>query len=144
MNFSFKRPEDSPGFLLWQLTNQWQRLQRQALAKFKLTHAQFVVLAGTLWLGSKPNKEHITQSEVAEFTKIDKMMMSDLVATLIHKKLLRRSPHKNDGRAYSLALTTKGRELVLKAVRIVEEIDAEFFSKETVLMDLIRSLKYLI
>ncbi len=43
MNFEFKHPDQSPGFLLWQLTNQWQRLQRSALAKLNLTHGQFVV-----------------------------------------------------------------------------------------------------
>ena len=53
MNFSFKRAEDSPGFLLWQLTNQWQRQQRTALAKIGLTHAQFVVLASVLWLNTR-------------------------------------------------------------------------------------------
>lgn len=73
------------------------------------------------------------------------MMMSDLVATLIQKKLLRRSPHKNDCRAYSLALTAKGRDLVLKAIPIVEGIDAEFFNKETPgLVYLILNLRHLI
>ena len=53
MNFSFKKAEDSPGFLLWQLTNQWQQQQRKALKTLGLTHPQFVALAGTLWLSSQ-------------------------------------------------------------------------------------------
>ena len=130
MNFSFKRPEDSPGFLLWQLTNQWQRQQRQALAKLGLTHAQFVVLAGVLWLGSLPDNM-VTQSQVSDLTKIDKMSMSDLTTTLLQKKLLKRRSHTKDKRAYSLVLTEKGKRSVLKAIPVVEGIDAEFFSKET-------------
>ena len=130
MNFSFKRAEDSPGFLLWQLTNQWQRQQRKALAKIGLTHAQFVVLASVLWLNNKSEKA-VTQQAISEHSKIDKMSMSELVATLIHKKSLRRTPHKQDGRAYSITLTLKGQMLVLKAIPIVEGIDAAFFSANT-------------
>ncbi len=144
MNFSFKRPEDSPGFLLWQLTNQWQRLQRQALANLGLTHAQFVVLAGVLWLSSLPDNI-VTQKQVSELSKIDKMSMSDLVATLLQKKMLKRSAHDKDKRAYSLLLTDKGRRVVLKSIPVVEGIDAEFFSKETSnLVQLIKNLKHLI
>jgi len=144
MNFSFKRPEDSPGFLLWQLTNQWQRQQRQALAKLGLTHAQFVVLAGVLWLGSLPDNM-VTQSQVSDLTKIDKMSMSDLTTTLLQKKLLKRRSHTKDKRAYSLVLTEKGKRSVLKAIPVVEGIDAEFFSKETAnLVGLIYNLKHLL
>jgi DNA-binding MarR family transcriptional regulator len=144
MNFSFKKPEDSPGFLLWQLTNQWQRQQRQALAKLGLTHAQFVVLAGVLWLSSLPDNA-VTQKQVSELSKIDKMSMSDLVATLLQKKMLKRMPNASDKRAYSLFLTDKGRRIVLKSIPVVDEIDAKFFSKETSnLVQLIHNLKHLI
>jgi DNA-binding MarR family transcriptional regulator len=144
MNFSFKRPEDSPGFLLWQLTNQWQRQQRKALAKLGLTHAQFVVLAGVLWLSSLPDNT-VTQKQVSELSKIDKMSMSDLVVTLLQKKMLKRMSHDKDKRAYSLVLTDKGRRIVLKAIPVVEGIDVEFFSKETPnLVQLIHNLKHLI
>lgn len=144
MNFSFKKPEDSPGLLLWQLTNQWQRQQRQALSKLHLTHAQFVVLASVLWLSSLPENT-VTQKQVSDFSKIDKMSMSDLVATLLQKKMLKRKSHDQDKRAYSLVLTEKGRRIVLKAIPIVEGIDAAFFSKETPnLVQLIHHLKRLI
>jgi DNA-binding MarR family transcriptional regulator len=130
MSFSFKTPEDSPGFLLWQLTCQWQRAQRQALTKLGLTHPQFVVLACTLWL-SVHSKELVKQRHVAELSKIDKMSMSDLVHTLVTKKLLKCNPHPQDGRAQALSLTTKGQERVQKAIPIVESIDAAFFDAET-------------
>jgi DNA-binding MarR family transcriptional regulator len=144
MNFKFIKPEDSPGFLLWQLTNEWQRQQRKALAKVGLTHAQFVVLAGVLWLSSLP-KNTVTQKQVSELSKIDKMSMSDLVVTLLQKKMLKRSSHYRDKRAYSLVLTEMGRRVVLKAIPIVEGIDAKFFThKTTNLLHLMRSLKHLI
>lgn len=139
-----KKPEDSPGFLLWQLTNQWQRQQRQALTKLGLTHSQFVVLAGVLWLSSLPDNT-VTQKQVSDLTKIDKIAMSDLVAILLQKKMLRRMTHTTDKRAYSLVLTDKGRKIVLKSIPIVEGIDAKFFSTDTPnLIQLINNLKHLI
>lgn len=130
MNFGFKRAEDSPGFLLWQLTNQWQQLQRNALRPLGITHPQFVALAGILWL-SNLHQSGPSQNQVADFTHIDKMMMSDLVKTLLEKKLIERFRHPQDRRAYCLSLTTKGHKQVLKAIPLVEGVDAQFFSKET-------------
>jgi len=128
--FAYKHPDKSPGFLLWQLTNQWQRHQRNALAKIGLTHGQFVVLANVLWLSSLATNI-VTQQQVCNMAKIDKMSMSDLVTTLIKKKLLFRSHHIRDKRAYSLSLTSTGRRQVLKAIPIVEGIDKIFFTNET-------------
>jgi DNA-binding MarR family transcriptional regulator len=130
MNFGFKKAEDSPGFLLWQLTNQWQQQQRKALRTLGLTHPQFVALAGILWLNNV-QQQGVTQNQVASFTQIDKMMMSDLVQTLLQKKLIERLAHPQDKRAYALTLTRKGHAVTLKAIPIVEGIDALFFTKET-------------
>ena len=46
----FAGPGDSPGFLLWQVTNRWQQAQRAALKPYGLTHVQFVVLASLTYL----------------------------------------------------------------------------------------------
>lgn len=49
----FLGPQDSPGLLLWQLTNTWQADQWAALKPFDLTHVPFVLLATlTYGLGS--------------------------------------------------------------------------------------------
>ncbi len=134
MNFSFKKAEDSPGFLLWQLTNQWQQQQRKALQTLDLTHPQFVALAGILWLSSL-SEDGVSQAQVAKFTHIDKMMMSDLVKTLLNKKLIKRHPNPQDKRAYALTITRKGHALTLKAIPMVEAIDAQFFTSKTVGLD---------
>ncbi len=36
--FSVKKPEESSGFLLWQVTNLWQREIKKALEQYGLTH----------------------------------------------------------------------------------------------------------
>ena len=49
-DFIFEKPEESTGFLLWQVTNLWQREIKKALEKYGLTHSQFVLLASMYWL----------------------------------------------------------------------------------------------
>lgn len=53
---------DSPGLLLWQVTNTWQAAQRAALRPYDLTHVQFVLLASLTWLNSDTP---VTQRELA-------------------------------------------------------------------------------
>lgn len=130
MAFSFDRPEDSPGFLLWQLTNEWQRKQRRALSPLGLTHTQFVFLASLFWLSTHSTLP-VTQNQISELAKMDKMMVSDLVSTLIQKKLILRKPHKTDKRAYALSLTVAGQKKIIKAIPVVEGVDAEFFNDQT-------------
>ena len=60
--FGFDKPEDSPGFLLWQTTITWQRLIKKALDAHDISHAQFVILAITLWFDNK--KQEISQSVI--------------------------------------------------------------------------------
>lgn len=129
MNFKFKKPEDSPGFLLWQITNHWQRLQRAALSELGITHPQFVVLAALLWMSNQDIE--VTQKTISELTHIDKMSTSDLVATLLSKKMIKKIKSKTDGRAFTLSLTEKGKKIVLKAIPVVEGIDQVFFEEKT-------------
>src|SRR3990167_1185748 len=129
MTFQFKKPEESPGFLLWQITNHWQRLQRAALSKLGITHSQLVVLAALLWLCNQNGE--VTQKTISELTNIDKMSTSDLIATLMNKKMVKKLKNKTDGRAFSLSLTEKGKKIVLKAIPMVEGIDQLFFKEKT-------------
>ncbi len=121
----FDAPEQSPGFLLWQVTNLWQKKQREALSAVGLTHVQFVLLAGIYWLEAKG--ERITQTCLASHAKTDRMMTSQVVRVLEAAHLVRRSPDPDDSRAILLAITDKGRKLVVKSLEIVEGVDHIFF-----------------
>ena len=59
----FEGPEQSPGFLLWQVSANWRRLIEVALAEIGLTHPQFVLLASLGWLNR--NQSEVTQVELA-------------------------------------------------------------------------------
>ena len=116
--------EDSPGLALWRATNAWQNSQRKALKEFDLTHMQFVLLASLVWYES----DHpITQRNLCEYARLDEMMTSQVLRALEKKSLLTRSAHPTDGRAVSLAATSKGIKLVNAAIKAVEAVDQRYF-----------------
>jgi DNA-binding MarR family transcriptional regulator len=124
--FSVETPDDSSGFLLWQVTALWQREIRKALGKYNLTHSQFVLLASTYWLTL--HQQEITQITLSSHTKIDPMTTSQVLRTLQTKKLLQRQEHHTDTRAKTVAITDEGKKLIKQAVKAVEKFDREFFS----------------
>jgi len=123
--FRFEKAEDSSGFLLWQVTNLWQREIKKALEKFDLTHSQFVLLASVHWLTL--GKKQVTQILLSSHTKIDPMTTSTVLRTLQTKGLLSRVEHLTDTRAKTVVLTSEGTKVVKKAVKVVEEFDNLFF-----------------
>ncbi len=126
--FGFEKPEHSPGFLLWQTTMTWQRLIKKALDVYDISHAQFVVLAVTLWFEEK--KQNPTQILIARLSKLDKMTVSKSLKKLVSLGLIKRTEHEKDTRAKSIYLTPKGRAMAEKLVPIVEKIDYKFFAIE--------------
>lgn len=123
--FGFDKAEDSPGFLLWQTTIIWQRLIKKALDPYDISHAQFVILAITMWF--EDNNQEISQGLIIRQSKLDKMTVSKSLKKLVADGYIKRSEHQQDTRAKSVHLTKKGRTLALKLVPIVEKVDASFF-----------------
>jgi DNA-binding MarR family transcriptional regulator len=126
LSSEFSTPEESPGFLLWQVCNAWQRKQREALAALSLTHVQFVLLASTAWL--ERAHPHLTQAKLAAQAKTDPMMTSQVLRTLEKLGHIKRSHHPSDTRAFCLSTTPKGRKILEKALLVVENVDRAFFA----------------
>ncbi len=124
--FSVEKAEDSSGFLLWQVTNLWQREIRKALEPHNLTHSQFVLLASIHWLTLQ--KQDVTQILLSSHTKIDPMTTSTVLRTLQTKALLQRHEHLIDTRAKTVGLTDKGKKIVKQAVKTIEAFDKRFFA----------------
>jgi DNA-binding MarR family transcriptional regulator len=125
LNTRFTAAQESPGLLLWQVTNRWQAAQRAVLKPYGLTHVQFVLLAALTWLGADGP---VTQKALAGHAATDPMMTSQVLRALETQGLVERRPHPQDGRARALAVTAEGRELANRAVTAVEACDAEFFA----------------
>lgn len=139
LDSAYPTPDESPGFLLWQITNRWQSAQRAALKPFDLTHVQFVLLASLSWLDAR---RPITQRELADHAATDPMMTSQVLRVLEKHGLVERTPHPGDKRARSLTATRKGRILANRAVVAVEACDREFFRPlHPHLADFVRSLR---
>lgn len=137
----FSGPDESPGFLLWKLSNAWQRRQRAALKPFDLTHAQFVLLATTTWHGGD---QELTQAQVSASSGIDPMTTSQLLRALEAAGLVERRVHSGDPRAKAIAVTAAGRERARQAVKAVEATDRAFFAPlEAELGELVRMFRAL-
>lgn len=124
-DFSIEKAEESTGFLLWQMTNLWQREIKKALKKYELTHSQFVLLASIHWLAL--DKQSVTQILLSNHTKIDPMTTSTVLRTLQTKGLIKRQEHETDTRAKTVGLTEIGLKNIKQAIKIVEQFDKSFF-----------------
>ena len=125
--FSVEVAEDSPGFLLWQTSMIWQRLIKNALEPYNISHSQFVIMASLMWF--EMHDMDITQVTIINWTKLDKMTVSKSFKKLVELRLVKRIEHERDTRAKSVSLTELGKILISKLIPIVEGIDAEFFAK---------------
>jgi len=139
----FSSPSDSPGFLLWQVTNLWQRRIREALKAVNLTHVQFVLLASLVRLAEQ--RSLISQTDLSRFAKTDIMMTSQVLRALQKKGLITRAPHPEDSRAKCVSVTSKGADVVKVAIQLVEQQDEAFFATlEGDLTELVGSLRSLV
>lgn len=135
--------DDSTGLLFWQVSTLWQRAVKDALRPFNLTHTQYVILAVIAELNETDGD--ITQKMISDFSMIDPMTTSSTLRLLEKKGLAQRNPSKSDSRANTICTTGSGLELLGKAVRAVETVDAAFFFKEESALksfqELLRELK---
>lgn len=116
--FSVENAEESSGFLLWQVTNIWQREIKKILSQYGLTHSQFVLLASVYWLSL--HSSSVTQIMLSGHTKIDPMTTSTVLRTLEQKNYITRSEHETDTRAKVVLLTKNGEDLTRKLIPIIE------------------------
>jgi DNA-binding MarR family transcriptional regulator len=124
---NFKETEKtSSGFLLWQVTTLWQREIKTALEEVSLSHSGFVLLASLLWF--KEQKVVVTQTTLIEHTKLDKMTVSKSLKKLEKEGFVLRAENEKDTRAKTIALTDGGVNIAIESVKIVEKVDAKFFS----------------
>lgn len=126
IDFRFKSPNESPGYLLGQVTLLWQRKHKKVLDPLNLTQTQFVLLAALGWL-SREN-DNVTQVDIANQGNADRMMVSKVLRTLEEKKFISRQEHPTDTRAKVIKLTNDGAKVLQKALTAVENADVAFFS----------------
>ncbi|GGH63528.1 DNA-binding MarR family transcriptional regulator [Filimonas zeae] len=122
---SYKQPEENTGYLLWQVTMQWQLSMNRALGKMGLTLTQFSLMAGLYWLSKE--KQTVTQQQLADYVNTDKMMTSKVLMTLEKKQIIERVKDDNDSRAKQLRITDQGTQILKEAYKTVKQVDDVFF-----------------
>jgi len=125
--FEIDNLEEDSGFLMLQVSNLWKNFHSEILKKYHgLTYRQYIVLASIYWL-SLHDTEQITQTMLAKHSRIDAMSLSHVFRGLEAKGYIHRIPHPADVRAKVVSLTQEGKELIDQAVRVIVEIDQQFF-----------------
>lgn len=119
-------PEGRLGYLLTQVSFLKQRIINAELDALGVTYIQFVILAGTLELAGE--RAGVTQQTIATERRLDKAMVSNVVKTLVAKKLMLRKAHPSDNRAYTLSLTKTGAKIAKKGREVARTADISFFA----------------
>ena len=121
-------PGQLVSFRLWQLSNRWQQLAQARLKPLDLTHVQYLLLDGVYRLAKK--KVMVTQKRLAIEVQTDVMMTSKVVRSLAGKQFLIRASSRQDARSKSLALTSKGANVLHEGHTIMHDLEAELFCNE--------------
>lgn len=124
LDTEFKRAEDSPGFMLWKASNLLQRLHADCLKDLNVTPTQFSFMTCLVFLNQRGL---VTPTDIVGFTGMDKMMVSDLIKTLVKKKLVVKKNNPDDGRSFFVAPTESGTQITNSAIKKIEAFDREFF-----------------
>ena len=122
----FQRAEDSVGFLLWKAANLMQRLHGACLRDLDITPTQFSLMTSLVYLQSDGD---VTASAIVAHTGMDKMMVSDLLKTLIRKGRVVKTPNPDDARSSLVRATAAGKRVTNSAVRTIEAFDSQFFTR---------------
>ena len=117
----------STGLLFIRTYHKWHGLIKNELKTIDLTHPQFVVL--TTLAALLRQQEWVSQTDIARFSDMDVMTVSQIIRLLVKKELIMREVHPKDSRANIILLTDTGLQKVNQALPLVEGIDQAFFGK---------------
>ena len=117
----------STGLLFIRAYHKWHGLIKNELKTIDLTHPQFVVL--TTLAALLRQQEWVSQTDIARFSDMDVMTVSQIIRLLVKKELIMREVPPKDSRANIILLTDTGLQKVNQALPLVEGIDHAFFGK---------------
>lgn len=128
------------GFLLGRSVLKIQEISGEALKPFGITSKQLGILLVIKEKGEQP------QQEIGKCMHVDRTTMVQLIDGLEKLGMVERKENSEDRRAYSMALTAKGRDILPKAMQAALTAEKEFLqglaSKDQ--KELVRILKQLV
>jgi DNA-binding MarR family transcriptional regulator len=75
--------------------------------------------------------DEITQNQLSDEVGLDKATMVKVVDHLENRGLVKRAQSQKDRRANFITLTEKGKKVLLKAVKVSDDVESSFFDKLT-------------
>jgi DNA-binding MarR family transcriptional regulator len=117
--------EKSIGFLLAKAYQRGCAIFKEEFSSYDLTPQQFGLLA-FLW-----QKDGLSQTELSERSQIDRTTMGGLIDRLEKEGLVKRHPHPDDRRAYSICLTEKGKSLKTELTPLANRVQKRVTGKLT-------------
>jgi DNA-binding MarR family transcriptional regulator len=126
MTFNRKPAQDS-GYLLWQISNIWQRQINELLSEYKITHVQYLLLATIIWMEEQGMS--INQNNLARQASSHKMMTSKVLRSLEREGYISRQDNPRDTRSKLISLTYSGKQKFLEVKQLFESEDRKFFGK---------------
>ena len=122
-----RKPCHNSGFLLWQISNMWQKRINDILSDHELTHVQYLLLATIVWMEKQDLP--INQISLARQAQSHKMMTSKVVRSLVKAGLINRKKDLHDTRSFLIEITNEGREKYKSVKSIIKNADSNFFGK---------------
>jgi len=126
LNTRYAKAEESPGFLLWKAANLLQRSHARCLSGVGLTPSQASLMMCLVHMAAQGV---VTPTRIAARSGMDKMLVSDLIAVLERKGLLRKSPNPADRRSIVVVASDAGVRAANEAVALIEADDRRFFAQ---------------
>lgn len=126
MTFNRKPSQDS-GYLLWQISNIWQRKINDLLADHSITHVQYLLMATIIWM--EEHQLSINQMSLAKQAHSHKMMTSKVLRSLEKQGYVTRIDDPRDTRSKLISITMDGREKFDEVRHIFESEDRKFFNR---------------
>lgn len=119
-------PDDFAGFLIWQLSNKWEKYVNQELKKFDINQGECFHLISILQLSKK--LDEVTQVDIAQVTGGSIMNTSKILKSLEKKQWITRQT-ASDSRAKKVTITEAGIAISIDVAKVLEEANQRFYSK---------------
>ncbi|MBD2255950.1 MarR family transcriptional regulator [Pseudanabaena sp. FACHB-2040] len=118
-------PEDFAGFLIWQLSNKWEKYVNQKLKEFDINQGECFHLISILQLSKKLSE--VTQVDIAHATGGSIMNTSKILKSLEKKQWITRRT-ASDSRAKKVTVTEAGIAVSIDVAKVLGTANQDFYS----------------
>lgn len=118
-------PEDFAGFLIWQLSNKWEKYVNQKLKEFNISQGECFHLISIMQLSKRLNE--VTQVDIAHVTGGSIMNTSKILKSLEKKKWITRQT-ASDSRAKKVSITETGIAISVDVAKVLGKANQDFYS----------------